>query len=101
MDLLFPKRGARARSERGFNQGKCARRGGLGQPRPAEKRREMRRPGRCTGHLPQDWSFPPLGTPRPEGVAVNAAFDVLDRTDRELWGVTAQADGRRGGLIAT
>src|SRR2546421_3722034 len=32
---------------------------------------------------------------------VNAAFDILDRTDRELWVVTAQAAGRRGGLIAT
>jgi len=32
---------------------------------------------------------------------VNAAFEILDRTDRELWVVTAQAEGRRGGLIAT
>src|SRR5438874_504064 len=32
---------------------------------------------------------------------MNAALEILDRLDRELWLVTAQAVGRRGGLIAT
>src|SRR5213078_3800168 len=32
---------------------------------------------------------------------MNAPLEILDRLDRELWLVTAQAGGRRGGLVAT
>jgi flavin reductase (DIM6/NTAB) family NADH-FMN oxidoreductase RutF len=32
---------------------------------------------------------------------MNPAATLLDRTDRELWLVTAQAGSRRGGLVAT